>query len=138
MIAGQGREAWANSLRGIAAAAVMLGHLVGATVLLQAWVGETVGFPPGPQLTDPFGLAHLLAAGGLDLMGAGVCLFFLLSGYVIARSLRHYTRSGFLVGRLLRLLPTYAAGYLLIVTVVCGSHCRWGANCLWDRRNLQA
>lgn len=43
---------------------------------------------------------------------------FLLSGYVIALSLERYCRSGFLLGRLWRVLPTYAAGYGISCLVV--------------------
>jgi peptidoglycan/LPS O-acetylase OafA/YrhL len=54
----------------------------------------------------------------LDFGPLGVCLFFLLSGYVISISLTRYTRGGFLVGRLMRVLPTYAAGFLCTCAVI--------------------
>jgi peptidoglycan/LPS O-acetylase OafA/YrhL len=53
-----------------------------------------------------------------DLGAFGVGLFFLLSGFVIALSLERASRVGFLVGRLLRILPTYAAGYLVSCAVI--------------------
>jgi peptidoglycan/LPS O-acetylase OafA/YrhL len=49
----------------------------------------------------------------IDFAALGVGLFFLLSGYVIAISLDRYSRRGFLIGRIMRVLPTYAAGYLV-------------------------
>ena len=111
------RLVWANSERGIAAALVMVGHLLVATVLLQPWIEEKIGFAAGRPLTD-YGQVALSTALGVDVMGVGVVLFFLISGLVIARSLRRYSRRGFFVGRCLRLLPTYAAGYALILLVL--------------------
>lgn len=112
------RLQWANALRGVAAVVVMLGHLLLATTALQSWAEDTTGITAGRPIGDPAGLGALTQRSGVDLMGAGVCLFFLISGLVIARSLRSYSRRGFLVGRLLRLLPTYAAGYLVILAAV--------------------
>ena len=60
--------------------------------------------------------ARALAWLPIDFAALGVSLFFLLSGYVIAISLDRYSRRGFLIGRCMRVLPTYAAGYL----VTCG------------------
>lgn len=54
----------------------------------------------------------------VDFGALGVALFFLLSGYVIAISLEKYSRLAFVVGRLMRVLPTYAAGYLFSCLVV--------------------
>lgn len=42
----------------------------------------------------------------------------MLTGYVIAISLTRYSRSGFLVGRVTRIIPTYAAGYALVCVLV--------------------
>jgi peptidoglycan/LPS O-acetylase OafA/YrhL len=60
--------------------------------------------------------ADLLRGLPVDLGALGVGLFFVLSGFVIGISLDRYNRRGFVVGRLMRVLPTYAAGYL----VLCG------------------
>lgn len=49
----------------------------------------------------------------VELGALGVGAFFLVSGYVIALSVERYSRRGFLVGRLMRVLPTFAAGYLV-------------------------
>lgn len=129
----QTRLVWANSSRGLAAAAVMLGHLLVALVLLQPWVEESIGISVGRPLTD-YGQGALTATTGFDVMAAGVCLFFLISGLVIARSLERYTRMGFLVGRLLRLLPTYAAGYatVVLVLVVAGAVLGLGRVVSWS------
>jgi peptidoglycan/LPS O-acetylase OafA/YrhL len=63
--------------------------------------------------------ARLLAALPVDLAALGVvALFFRISGYVIAISIDRYRRRGFLVGRCMRVFPTYAAGYLVTCAVV--------------------
>lgn len=72
--------------------------------------------PLYPGSTGAPGFARVLDSLPVDLAALGVSLFFLLSGFVIAISLERYSRRGFLVGRLMRVLPTYAAGYL----VTCG------------------
>jgi len=62
--------------------------------------------------------AKLLQQIPIDFGAFGVGLFFLISGYVIAISLDRYSRRGFLVGRCMRVLPTYAVGYLVRCTVI--------------------
>lgn len=114
------RLAWANSLRGLAAVMVMVGHLFIGVVALQAYSETIVGYSPGVPVGDALHLAWLADLLGFDVMGAGVCVFFLLSGLVISRSLGRYSRRGFVVGRALRLLPTYAAGYAAIVATIAG------------------
>ena len=53
----------------------------------------------------------------------GVALFFLISGFVIPMSLQKYDWRGFLVGRVLRIYPTYFAGFAvtLIALWIAGS-----------------
>ena len=52
-----------------------------------------------------------------------MALFFLISGFVIPMSLQKYDWRGFLVGRILRIYPTYFAGFgvTLIALWVAGS-----------------
>jgi peptidoglycan/LPS O-acetylase OafA/YrhL len=64
------------------------------------------------------GFARAIAWLPIDFAALGVGLFFLLSGYVIAISLDRYSRRGFLIGRCMRILPTYAAGYLITCGVI--------------------
>jgi peptidoglycan/LPS O-acetylase OafA/YrhL len=56
----------------------------------------------------------------------GVALFFLISGFVIPFSLERYSRSGFLLARLLRIYPVYAAAVALDVAVLASSAAYWG------------
>lgn len=113
------RIAWANSLRGVAAVSVVIWHL---SILF--WVSQTTasGLARRDQLWTGSegapGFASFLGGLPFDFAAFGVGLFFLLSGYVIAISLTRYNRRGFLVGRLMRILPTYAVGYLITCAVV--------------------
>jgi len=74
-----------------------------------------------PLPVDPANMpwfARLVQWMQIDFGGLGVALFFLLSGYVIAMSLEKYSRLGFLVGRSMRILPTYAVGFLVTCSAV--------------------
>ena len=55
---------------------------------------------------------------GLHKGGFGVALFFLISGFVIPFSFLRYTRTGFVLARILRLWPAYMAGFAVTVTAV--------------------
>jgi peptidoglycan/LPS O-acetylase OafA/YrhL len=113
------RFEWANALRGVAALTVLGCHFA-----IAFWLGQEVsaglarrrplylGDTGAPQF------ARALNALPVDFAALGVGLFFLLSGFVIAISLERYSRRGFLVGRCMRVLPTYAAGYLVTCSVV--------------------
>jgi len=113
------RVEWANALRGVAAVSVLVAHYGVVFFTAQEVAAGLARRPPlyaGADGAPQF--ARLLAAMPVDLAAFGVGLFFLLSGYVIAISLDRYSRRGFIVGRTMRIVPTYAAGYLVTCTVV--------------------
>ncbi|WP_448629975.1 acyltransferase family protein [Cellulomonas soli] len=108
------RLEWANALRGIAALIVLGYHFSVAFWMSQdvsASLARRTPLYPGDQGAPVW--ARAISALPVDLAALGVALFFLLSGFVISISLERYSRAGFLVGRAMRLLPTYAAGYLI-------------------------
>jgi peptidoglycan/LPS O-acetylase OafA/YrhL len=88
------RLAWLDALRGIAAMLVVYEHLAGFLfhrygLAVERW------FLPGY---------------------AGVCLFFLVSGYIIPASLeRRGSLRGFWVGRFFRLYPLFVVALVLLV-----------------------
>lgn len=113
---------FANSLRGVAVLLVLLCHYV---MVFNALKAGYVNFPP---LTDyPFPWAntinHSFPFAYINLGQFAVALFFLVSGLVIpnsAASLGKYKngRAAFMVGRLLRIWPTYALGLLISVAAL--------------------
>lgn len=113
------RVGWANGLRGIAALSVVAFHYC-----VVFWNRQDVAADLArrePLYADASAApqwSRWISAIPIDLGALGVSLFFVLSGFVIAISLERYSRLGFLVGRLMRVLPTYAAGYLVTITVV--------------------
>lgn len=86
--------------------------------LLARPTAATLAHRPEVAGLDKPWFATLYDESPIQLAGVGVGLFFLLSGYVIAISIDRYSRRGFLVGRLMRVLPPYAAGYLVTCAVV--------------------
>lgn len=113
------RLEWANALRGVAALTV-LGFHFGVVFWMRQDVAAGLARrePLYSGGSDAPGFARLLAAIPVDFGALGVALFFLISGYVIAISLDRYSRRGFIIGRSLRVLPTYAAGYLVTCAVI--------------------
>ena len=106
-------------LRGIAALAVALGHILGAGLI--SWIVDG-NAPPGP--IDAWGAAGDLIS---PLGTAGVSVFFVLSGYLLSRPFVRAAVLGdrrpglgrFARNRVLRIVPAYwALLTILVVTVV--------------------
>lgn len=113
------RIEWANALRAIAAVTVVAYHFGQVFWVQQPEAAGLVHHEP--LYTDPAaapGFARWLESSPIDLGGFGVALFFVLSGFVIAVSVDRYPRPGFVVARTLRLVPTYATGFLLALVIV--------------------
>ena len=116
---GGARFEWANMLRGVASLSVVVGHFAVVFWMAQD-AGASLARRPAlyPGSTGAPAFSRALAAVPVDFGAFGVGLFFLVSGFVIAVSVDRYSRRGFVVGRLTRILPTYAAGYLVTCGVV--------------------
>ncbi|MFC7737545.1 acyltransferase family protein [Roseomonas sp. GCM10028921] len=113
------RAAFADQLRGLAALMVVLSHHAGDFWHLQPAVAAMTGLPAAFEAPPP-GTAFLapLVSGPFGMGAAGVALFFLISGYVIPFGLRGRDRGGFLLARLVRLMPTYWAGFAFQALVI--------------------
>ena len=107
--AGSARLAFADGIRGLAALWVVLfhasegGHLAHLKAVLPLWLARLL-----------FDWGHL-----------GIAIFFVLSGFVMMHSVRHYAFTlqfggRFMARRLLRLTPPYYASILFVVTYVAG------------------
>ena len=113
------RIEFANTLRGIAAFAVILGHLGEVYWTMGPMVDILTGVPY-VAYTPPV-LPSLVPLGWLGPFG--VALFFTISGFVIPFSLDQYSVKGFIAGRLWRIWPTCWAGLTVtVLSVVIGVH----------------
>ena len=96
-------------LRGPAALCVVWDHLA------ATWPEQSGKVWPPAELLR----THLLEPLGLiqDLGAFGVCLFFLISGYVITHVAQRETRGEFLLKRIFRIYPPLIVSILLIVAI---------------------
>jgi len=104
---------FANALRGLAALSVVTSHYASFFFGSAALIGAMANTPPPTQVASSaleswraFLLLFPFVGGEF-----GVGLFFLISGFVIPMSLQKYDWRGFVVGRVLRIYPTYFAGF---------------------------
>ncbi len=107
---------FANSLRGVAATSVVVTHLLDAFWVSQPLVVSLTGMP-ALSIEQPW-FTHAVGAIPLNFASFGVGLFFVISGFVIPFSLERYDARAFLVGRLLRIYPTYWVGFSITVAAV--------------------
>lgn len=115
-----------DSLRAIAVLLVVWGHvmLVGINdpATVHNWV-PSISLPIFGQESvannahGQLGLVIALST-GVNPGGLGVALFFLISGFVIVRSVERVTWSQFLVQRFFRIIPTCFVAVLLVVAAM--------------------
>jgi peptidoglycan/LPS O-acetylase OafA/YrhL len=111
-----------DPLRGLAAIGVAVGHVLGLVFITWSTDGRSVGIPPAGEGFGPLG--DLISALGT----AGVCVFFVLSGYLLGRPfVRGFVLGGgpppsasaFARNRVVRIVPAYwtllALVFLLVV-----------------------
>jgi peptidoglycan/LPS O-acetylase OafA/YrhL len=113
------RIEFANSLRGIAVLTVLFGHYV---IMFNALKGQYSAFPPMHYFPFPWAhtFIHSYPMSYLNFGQIAVALFFLVSGLVIPNSAvtlgnASNGRCAFVIGRLLRIWPTYIVGLLISV-----------------------
>lgn len=105
------RLEFANSLRGIAALAVVAAHYCGVFWFARPEAGAFANAVIPADAPTPW-LAHWLTLAFPINWGAfGVALFFLISGFVIPFSFARSNALGFLIGRFFRIYPLYMAGF---------------------------
>jgi peptidoglycan/LPS O-acetylase OafA/YrhL len=115
----QPRIEFANTLRGLAALAVLVSHYLDFFWNhrdIAARQTNTALLPE--QYATPFYVHWASPGAGLDWGAYGVGLFFLISGFVIPFSLQRETWKSFAMRRLLRIVPTYVAGFTLTLLAI--------------------
>ncbi len=112
------RVEFANTLRGVAAMAVICAHLGNTYWYWPDIVQMLTGIPN--VKAEPSFLSRIVP----DALGGwGVSLFFVISGFVIPFSLERYSVKGFIVGRLWRIWPTCWVGLsITAAAVLIGVH----------------
>ena len=113
----QARYEFANILRGVAALSVVASHFLGAFWVVQPVVSGFTGLAPLQGLEQP-AVVRLAIATPVNYGSFGVGLFFVISGFVIPMSLMRYDARAFLVGRALRIYPTFWAGLACTIAAV--------------------
>jgi peptidoglycan/LPS O-acetylase OafA/YrhL len=111
------RVDFANTLRGLAAVSVLISHYCGVFWYSPDVVAGLI--KSGPIQVDgvPF-YVQWLQIPNFNWGAFGVALFFLVSGFVISASLGKMTAGAFLKNRIFRILPTYAAGFLICLVAI--------------------
>ena len=101
------RYAWLDLLRAGAVLMVLWDHLVGE------YLGNTnQNWPPNRFVNAAiFQPLHVTQFGGFF----GVCVFFLISGYIITRVATNETASQFAIRRVLRIFPPLVAAVALVI-----------------------
>ena len=119
------RIAFANTLRGVAALCVVIQHYSYVFWHERGTVASLVNTPGlvSPLLTPSY-LRWVGYMQPFELGQFGVGVFFLISGFVIPFSFAKGGRRSFVVGRLTRIYPTYAAGFAFTLAAIwiCGSY----------------
>jgi peptidoglycan/LPS O-acetylase OafA/YrhL len=126
------RITFLDCLRGFACGLVVIGHiyLVGTvdpkTVSLWVPTVSTYIFGPDPNLGNPY--AHLLNSltqiTGLGVGALGVAIFFLVSGFIILRTIDREPWKQFLTRRVFRIFPTNMVA-VLVTAAITAAFCHF-------------
>jgi peptidoglycan/LPS O-acetylase OafA/YrhL len=117
------RVDFANTLRGFAALSVLLiHHYCGVFWGPREGGWKTIGYlinapSPPKNYVIPIYISWLNIP-HFDWGSYGVALFFIISGFVIPFSLKKMSGLGFMVNRFFRIVPTYAAGFSVVLLAI--------------------
>ena len=100
-------------LRGWAAVLVVISHLVGVFWAGQPGLQKLMGYQSIGSVALPY--ADWIVKNKLLFGQLGVAIFFILSGFVITRSLERFKSWGFLINRAIRIYPVYISGFCVLI-----------------------
>ncbi len=118
MSEGANRLLFAHVLRGIAVSLVIGAHYFDGFWTEPVIAPAMIAAPPHAWAVPSLIKAIVTVAPQHALGHLGVSIFFLISGFVIPFSLERQSRLGFLVARVLRIWPTYVAGFAVAVAAI--------------------
>jgi peptidoglycan/LPS O-acetylase OafA/YrhL len=122
-MASKQRLIFANQLRGLAALAVVAGHLIGVFWSEPGQIGVATASPPISG--TPPALFALVGQPWCNPSVVGVAVFFLISGLVIPISLARHTTQSFLLARALRIYPTAILALILEIATIHANAAYW-------------
>lgn len=127
------RVAFANTLRGYAALCVLIQHYGFGFWHYRPLVGELISAPALSEARPiPIFLRWLWTLQPFELGQFGVGLFFLISGFVLPFAFDKTEWRGFAVGRVARIYPTYAAGFLSTILGIWACSAYFGGGFPFD------
>ena len=122
-----GRIAFAHLLRGVAAGSVLTHHFLYMIWEKPQVIGELIAQPALPALVANVPHVSVPDFGLPGFWGHfGVALFFLISGFVIPFSISSLSPAGFVIARVLRIWPTYVAGFSIALACIAINAARAG------------
>jgi peptidoglycan/LPS O-acetylase OafA/YrhL len=126
---------FANQLRAVAAAFVILAHFVGVYWGNPSNLISLVTHSPAPVGSPPE-FVVLVSNQNYNLGPIGVGIFFLISGFVISISLQSRPIFPFILARILRIYPTYIAALAIEIAAIKISSLYWAQNLDLDLHSL--
>jgi peptidoglycan/LPS O-acetylase OafA/YrhL len=120
--AGADRLAFADALRGLSAAVVVVGHFFFVFLSGPELVAMLISAAPYSAGTVPSWANQFYST--FNLAAMGVAVFFLISGFVIPMSLDGGGALGFWIKRFMRIFPTYwvALGAGILAILLSGAY----------------
>jgi peptidoglycan/LPS O-acetylase OafA/YrhL len=124
---------FADVLRGLAAAGVLIWHICGTFWFMPELLPEFIHAPAiGRDVQMPMVARWMAAAYPFNIGSVSVALFFLISGFVIPISLQRYGSRRFLIARAFRIFPVYWASLALSVTSIVAVSTWFGQPYVFD------
>lgn len=120
------RVVFAHQLRGIAALLVLVSHYLGVFFDAPKIVASAT-YSPALVMAQP-AWVEVIISRHIFYGPVGVALFFIISGFVIPFSLKRLSIKSFLIGRCMRIFPTYWVCFSLSLSIIWLSSLYWSSS----------